>query len=486
MSGGTPLAPLTDAIKDQALPPKDIVAAQEASIGSADEEDAEEPAETNGGVGHAMVEGAAETAEEIHERIEEQVKKAKEDVSQPAVLDDEVAEIITREEIKEQLPPTPSPPRAISPAPPSGRPSREATPTRRDEAMSVGVGEEEEEEEVEEVEEKGPAVVQTPPLPTASLPADTSDHISKRPREDDDVSVPGPSKRSRPGKIYDKPLPSSLSHLLHPPTSTLYITNLRRPLLLSTLHDYIDPSSPSHDGILPPPRGPFASEDTPGLWLSGIKDHAYATYPSIDEALEVAERIENVTWPEDTGSALHVEFIPDERVLDLVQKEEIAWANGRQKLSLRIEKLDGGEWDYRLEGASSVTTANGRRGPIAQPLGARIPSGPAGFNDRSRGPALSGANAIGGRPPSNAPSGPAGLRSRPGGFESDRLPVRNGDMGRFGRDQPPLDPGRFGRDGPSRGGFGGRPDVGRFGMANKVTRTRPGLAWREGPGAHAR
>lgn len=472
LGGGTELAPPSDSIQAEALPPKDIVAAQEDSTKQSGKKN-DAPIESlakEEGVGHAMVEGAAETAEEIHEKLEEEVENAKTEVTQPAVLDEVVAELVTREEIKEKLPPTPSPPRAISPAPPSAQRSRAASTDRKDEKMGV------------EVEPSNG--VQTPPLPSAAQPGDADDyagHSSKRPRDDGKSSSPGPSKRARPAKTYNTPLPRSLSHLLHPPTSTIYITNLRRPLLLSTLYDYIDPSLPMQEGILPSPRAPFQSEDTPGLWLSGIKDHAYATYPSVEEALEVVERIENVKWPEDTGSELHVEFIPDEKVFELVQKEEIAWSNERQKLSLRIEKGEGGDWDFRLEGG--MASANGQRGPPALPGAARMPSGQAGFGDR-RGPALSGANAIMGRAPPNAPMGPGSMRSRPG---QGVAPGRNGDMGRFGRDQPPLGPGRYGRDGalPPRGDSG-RPGQGRFGNGDKVTRARPGLIWREGPGAMAR
>lgn len=461
LSGGTELAAPGDVTKDEALPPKEIIAAQSTSA------EAEPKQSKEDGVGHTMVEGAPEASEEIEEKVDAATENAKEEVPQPAIFDEEVAEVIRREEIKEQMPTSPSPPRAISPRP--------VSPAKNADANGHGQ---------EDAEMKGrPSNIETPPMPTGDLPAQDS-HNTKRTR-DDEMSVP--AKRQK--KIYDTPLPSSLSHLLHPPTSTLYITNLRRPMLLSTLHDYVSPSSSS---LLPPPRHPFASEDAPGLWLSGVKDHAYAAYPTIDAALEVAGRIEGVMWPEDTGAKLHVEFVPDEKVAELVEKEEAAWSNGRQKLSLQVQR-EGDEWSFTFKGEGAIGPRAGEgRGIQTRPVSGRAAPGsgvdagagipiPGGFGRRAppSGSSLSGANAV--RPPPGAPTGPSGGR---GGYGVPPHMGRQGGGGRFGR-EPPVS-GRFAHGGgPSgRAGFGGRGGRSEGGM--KRTNVKPSLPWREGPGGQRR
>lgn len=428
------------------------------------------------GVGHVMVEGSVEMAEEISERIEDEVVKAREEVPQPKVLDDEVAEVVRREEVKDQQPLIPSPPRAISPAPASNKPSRATSPKR-----DYNDGQ----------DEDRPDYLDTPPLDTPDIPptngSSREPSVSKRPREDENGGEET-SKRLRPTQTYSTPLPPALSHLRHPPTSTIFITNLRRPLLLSSLHEHVAPSA-HPDNIFPPPRHPFASEDAPGLWLSGVKDHAYASYASIEEALDVAKRIENETWPEDTGAPLHVEFIPDDRVKALIEQEEAAWANGRQKLSLHIEQRGEGEWDFRLSGSGTIGAGPGTNGrPPPLPFGARpVDAGRPAFAPRPRGPVISGANAVHatGRAPINAPTRPTAMnRGGRGGFGGPPAGPRFHDnRGRgpspprqFSRGGPP--PPRYAENGYDRSG----PDRNHV----RTTRTRPPLQWREGPGAARR
>jgi hypothetical protein len=405
-----------------------------------------------------MVEGAEETAKEVQEKADAAAKEAKEEGDDvvPKVFDEEVAEVIRREEIKEQMDITPSPVRAISPAPPSGPVSEEGS--RRS--------------------PPGPSTdrPQTPPVREETPPrAETT----KRGREDtgaqDGEDESGPSKRHRPTTTYDTPLPESLSHLLHPPTNVLYISNLKRPFTVGALHDHLDlPADVSDDtsSSLPPPKGPFASDEYPGIWVSGVKTHAYAIFPSTSLGLAAAERIEGETWPDGTGGALHVEFIPADRVRELVEREEAAWANGRQKLSLAIEKTASG-FGFALNGGGSLgpragAVANGRPPPFGGVTGvgrAAPGSGAgAGFEGGYRDRRLSG-----GRAPLGAPSGPSGMRTGANGYS----PVV---LERGGRSTG------YGRDGPIRGGFVGV----NSGPGLKRTSARPSLTYREGPAAAGR
>ncbi|ORX38309.1 hypothetical protein BD324DRAFT_607843 [Kockovaella imperatae] len=286
---------------------------------------------------------------------------------------------------------------------------------------------------------------------------------AKRAREEDNSA---PVKRSK--STYTTPLPVSLSHLIHPPTSNLYITNLRRPLLIPALHDYLLPARHPAD-LLPPPKAPFASLDHPGLWLSGVKDHAYATYPSVEDALETAEKIEGATWPEDTGGTLRVQFVPDEELKSLVEREEFAWANGRQKLSLHIKDGDEG-YSFELVGGGSIGArgAAGSEASFRGLAGRQPPRGPASIP-------LSGANSI------RAPTGPS---AGTGGSRGD-LAIRGRGAGYgypsgLGRNDGAAGASRYG------GKLGAGPGVeGRIANPMKRTSTRPFLFYREGPGGES-
>ena len=394
------------------------------------------------GVGDSMVDGEEEAELGKATAVEPAEEKAVDDL-QPMALDSDFAEVVTRIEVDEreegsgERKITPPPTREEEPAPVA---SGSRSPPRLDARPTASNG--------REAPRPAPR-----PAPRDDAPAvGMDDRPSKRSREDDDEP---PSKRFR--STYTTSLPRSLSHLSHPPTSNLYITNLRRPLLIPALHDYLLPARHPAD-LLPTPKGPFASDEHPGLWLSGVKDHAYATYPSVEDALETAEKIEGVVWPEDTGDKLHVEFIPDEELRGLVEREEFAWATGRQKLSLSITQDDDGDVRFELVGGGAIGGSRGlgQRGSVPGLSGA--PAEP------PRGPAvvpLSGANSIG------APTGP-----------SRGLPIRGrGGFGPplgLGRSDPGMDGGRFGRPGSGA--------EGRIANPMKRTMVRPSLFYREGPG----
>ncbi|WWD19259.1 hypothetical protein CI109_103717 [Kwoniella shandongensis] len=457
----------------------------------------------DGGVGGVMVDGYPESKEVQHHPtppIDSDLPAA-----QPAALDKEVAEVLTKEEGRDVLPPTPSPPKSLSPLP---------LEEKQDAMKADDVVKKTEVEEV-----------MTPPIPVAGLPpldekkavmtgsaeadedmqidADDQDAESSKKRE----RSPSPSEPKPKRQRQHLPLPASLSHFVHPPTSTLYITNLRRPLQLSALHELLNPST-SQSATLPSPRGPFASDDYPGLWLSGVKDHAYATYVSPDEAISVAEKIDGMKWPEDTGDKLKVDFVDDDALFGLVEREEAAWANGRQKLTLKIINQDG-EYKFELEGSGGLGLGRipqPRGGPIAI---ARDAVGPplTGVRGPPRAIPLTGVNAIGG-PSDIGPRGVVGAPTGPGG-RGMGLGIRGRGGGLSGHAQPPHLASRE-RPGPPEAGLRGwgpdrtlphHPPSGPSGpgargdrngererfaknaLRMRPTRFRPRLFWKKGPGA---
>ncbi|WVQ95155.1 hypothetical protein IAU59_002249 [Kwoniella sp. CBS 9459] len=474
------------------------------------------------GVGDIMVDGYPENPSTAHHKTPPPDKDVV--ALEPAALDKEVARGIAKEEGRDQLPPTPSPPTRLSPLPAAGdedKPSAGTVDGNEGEDMQI-----DDEEETDVAEEEGNASSKkrprSPSPPSASNAEPSSSTKSKKPR---------------------LALPSSLAHLPYQPTSVLYITNLKRPLQLHSLHEYLDLPSSSSAVVaaarLPPPSAPFASSDYPGLWVSGIKDHAYAAYPSPDEAVAVAEKVEGKKWPaEGNGEKLGVMFVPEDLVLAFVEREENAWKDGRKKLTLKAAKTDTDSdsdsydgWHFELVGSGGLGNTPAPRGGVARdplPLPPNVPSGPGGRGIRV--PPLSGVNAIGG-PSRLNPAAPGasgmgiGIRGRaplgPAAVGGGRLPLGAGAVGHNGRLPPQLEGARNGElrgwadelGSASRSGAGEgagsitdrrERDVGGNSIRNgdrdrdrerererkireitkmRPTKTRPRLFFKKGPGA---
>lgn len=119
----------------------------------------------------------------------------------------------------------------------------------------------------------------------------------KRKREDDDGSKdgkrarlsPAPECDSNPDTLADPtanttspkrpaqdettyPLPDKLSHVSHPATRALYISDLRRPLLLPDLKAWL-----IEQGALDDVQEDVLDDDAlpSGVWLDGVKSHCY-------------------------------------------------------------------------------------------------------------------------------------------------------------------------------------------------------------------
>ena len=416
-----------------------------------------EEAKEEEGVGHVMVEGESAITEadtEVQASI------------QPAALDSEVAKVVAEEEMKD-LDPTIEP------------------------TTSVGME-----------KQLSDSRVHTPDLDQDEDVLDLGEEVETKKRQRDDEISKAPK---RPKRQF-RSLPSELKHLIHPPTTCLYISNLRRPLLLPALHEYVTPSE-QQSPLLPPPKAPFSNPEYPNTWLSGIKSHAYAVYDTVESAVEAAIRIDGKIFPEDTGGELKVDFVDEDEITRLVQREEAAWLNGRQKLELKITETDEGDgtgYKFDFSGGSSNGSSNGRpmngrnappppgrRAPVAVPLtginatpvGNRYPEGPGGRQgEGSRlpsGPGGSGGprDGQGGRGIIGAGQGrdgrglPPHLDQRGGGFRgNDFRPGPGGFSDRGG--------GSGEGSGEGGGGFRNGP-----GDGERRTKVKPELSWKEGPRA---
>lgn len=178
------------------------------------------------GVGSVMVDGYPEA-------LEKQAAEVKDDAdmveTQPKALDEEVAKEVAKEEGKAVLPLTPSPPpRSLSPLPveeEKKEEQREEEAERKFEAQSETKSEPsapvEKDAKVQEDQQIAP--------PSPQSPAD-----KKRPLP------PSPAPPAKKSRTTDE-VPIAFSHAIHPPTSTLFISNLKRPFMHSALHEYLFP-----------------------------------------------------------------------------------------------------------------------------------------------------------------------------------------------------------------------------------------------------
>ncbi|WVW85390.1 hypothetical protein I302_107428 [Kwoniella bestiolae CBS 10118] len=485
----------------------------------------EEAPKEDEAVGRSMLDGFPEDPSTQHHSAPSDLTLKDEISTEPAALDQEVAKVVAEEEAKATLSPTPSPPRRLSPLPSpekdvgkvmvDGYPENPASKHHKTPPVEKSLEEVEPkaldgevakvvaEEETKDLAMDRPTP--SPPRRLSPLPKTEQDEGEDEDMQIDEDEEEEHESKKRPRSISptstSKPkrqkidLPASLSHIKEPPTSVLYINNLKRPLLHSTLHSYLHPSSSSL-AKLPSARMPFASEEYEGLWLSGVKSHAYATYGSVEDAIQVAERIEDKKWPEDTGDVLKIHFIPEEKLLDLVGQEESAWANGRRKLDLSVREGEGGdEWIFELTGAGGLgripppprggarevpisrndrLPTNSGNGPIPIPL-----TGGRGGPVPAPSAPLTGVNAI-------VPTGP--IRGQNGmGIRGRANIVPPGTRGVAGPPHPrDRDRDRtYDRNGTGEGlrGWSDEKHKEREVLKMRPTRFRPRLFWKKGPGA---
>ncbi|KNZ64545.1 uncharacterized protein VP01_1016g1 [Puccinia sorghi] len=125
-----------------------------------------------------------------------------------------------------------------------------------------------------------------------------------------------------------------------PPTRSLYISNLVRPLTVNQLRKKL-----SEFG------------ETSYFWIDPIRSHAYVTFQEESAALATYTSLHQTTaWPPETGKMLSLVFIPEKEVSRLVGEEEdnlkIHSSRGRLALTILQQEEDGG-WSFELRPMSS-------------------------------------------------------------------------------------------------------------------------------------
>jgi len=170
-------------------------------------------------------------------------------------------------------------------------------------------------------------------------PADASKATLDNPSENmsgpnQDASANNHSEKTEPGK--DQPIDPTQP----PPTRSLYISNLVRPLTVNQLRKKL-----SEFG------------ETSYFWIDPIRSHAYVTFQEESAALATYTSLHQTTpWPPETGKMLRLVFVPEKEVSRLVAEEEESLkthsSRGRLALTILQQEEDGG-WRFELRPMTS-------------------------------------------------------------------------------------------------------------------------------------
>ncbi|OIW31812.1 hypothetical protein CONLIGDRAFT_241328 [Coniochaeta ligniaria NRRL 30616] len=202
---------------------------------------------------------------------------------------------------------------------------------------------------------------------------------------------------------------------IHPATSALYIKNFMRPLRTGDVKDHLI-------ALATPPSKEPSPDVVVDFYLDPIRTHAFVKFSSISAASRVRSALHDQVWPDERNrKALWVDFIPPEKVLDWIEREE-ADGGGRGKMN-RWEVVyeadaDGNMTAILEEGGTATARPPPRAAaPPTGPATTFIPTGPSQPNSGIEG-APTGPRGRGGRMPPGLPL--QGGVTPPGGFKATR------------------------------------------------------------------
>ncbi|KAF3767790.1 hypothetical protein M406DRAFT_61582 [Cryphonectria parasitica EP155] len=216
------------------------------------------------------------------------------------------------------------------------------------------------------------------------LDASTQDAIKERVAIGRPSGTPQTTIEPQQPHVGDIPMPS-----IHPPTTSLYIRELMRPLRPEMVEQYIVKL------ITPPGSEPDANliEES---YLDTIRTHAFVQLASVEAAQRVRAALHNQVWPNERNrKPLWVDFVPPRQVKDFIEREETSPRGGRR-------------WEvvYEQDGGS-VVAIHREVGSDSKPFSKPPPTGPAagptypGIEAAPKGPRGRGV-----RPPFETPGGP--------------------------------------------------------------------------------
>lgn len=147
------------------------------------------------------------------------------------------------------------------------------------------------------------------------------------------------SSRTRPeSRGSEKREESRVALAKHPPTSVVYIRNLKRPLQPAGLRKHLD--------ILAGGDGMNSSNLLRDFFLDSLRTHCFAQFDSPSTAGRVRDSLHGTAWPDEKScEELWVDFIPEAKFAEWVKIEE-ALPTGQKRWWV----------DYRIEGEGTTVT----------------------------------------------------------------------------------------------------------------------------------
>lgn len=197
-----------------------------------------------------------------------------------------------------------------------------------------------------------------------------SDSSEAKPHPSINKSIPSTSSTSHE-KIATPTLPQGKPTDSHPPPSkSLYITNLVRPLTVPQIKRML-----SEFGNLE------------RFWIDPIRSHAYVTFSEISSATAAYSKLHQTeVWPPSTGKVLTIIYVPVEETERLINEEEseTTKTNRKTRLELFCIRPTASEpgWKYTLKAGATI---NGIRKPEQMILSTLNDSSMKRTNDRKLG-----------------------------------------------------------------------------------------------------
>ncbi|KAB5523897.1 hypothetical protein GE09DRAFT_1152965 [Coniochaeta sp. 2T2.1] len=229
---------------------------------------------------------------------------------------------------------------------------------------------------------------------------DTRPEIDNHPRDSYQDYPPRKMEEDEPAEPYygtdDRPVVPAI----HPVTSALYIKNFMRPLRTADVKDHII-------ALATPPSKEFDPDVVVDFYLDPIRTHAFVSFNSISAASRVRSALHDQVWPDERNrKALWVDFVPAEKVVEWIDREE-ADNGGRGKMNrweVIYEPDEDGIMTARLEegGPDPAKPAPRPAAPPTGPASTLIPTGPSQPASGIQG-APTGPRGRGGRMPPGYP-----------------------------------------------------------------------------------
>ncbi|KAI5293878.1 hypothetical protein KEM52_005065 [Ascosphaera acerosa] len=175
----------------------------------------------------------------------------------------------------------------------------------------------------------GQAREMRPPSPSRSH----DQSMTQAGRSPADSLSPSPPPAASGPQVPEATAPASR----HPPTRSLFISNLMRPLQPDALRRHL--SSLAESCTTSAARSSDSTALLTDFYLDSIKSHCFVTLPDVATAQHIRAALHDVVWPDERmRKPLWIDFLPDDKVREFAETERAGDA-GRSRGMARWEVI---------------------------------------------------------------------------------------------------------------------------------------------------